>query len=134
MSTTTATSSTRTADGPMGFAGVLFIMLGGFNIIEGFFALINDKYVTLAAGTFYVFDRTGWGWIHILLGAILIAVGFGLLAQQTWSRIVGIIIAVFAALVQMLYLPIYPFWALINIGLLVFVIWSLTTSRDSSTA
>jgi hypothetical protein len=132
MSTTTATtSSTRTTDGPLGFAGVLFLMLGGFNIVEGFFALINDTYVTLAAGQFYVFDRTGWGWIHILLGAILVAAGFGLLAGQTWARVVGIVIAVLAAIVQMLYLPIYPFWSLINIALLVFVIWALTTSRRS---
>jgi len=124
-----STSSTNLrTHGSLGFAGILAIMLGGFNIVEGFFALLNDKYVTLAAGTFYVFDRTGWGWLHIILGLILLLVGFGVLSGQTWARVSGIILCVIAAILQMLYLPIYPFWALINIALLVYVIYSLTAS------
>jgi hypothetical protein len=123
----------RSAQGWLGFAGILAIMLGGFNIVEGFFALLNDKYVGLANGQFYVFDRTGWGWIHIILGAILLIVGFGIMADQTWARVAGIILSVLAAILQMVYLPIYPFWALINIGLFVFVIYCLT-ARQSDTA
>ena len=122
-------STTMRTHGSLGFAGTLAILLGGFNIVEGFFALINDKYVALAAsGQFYVMDRTGWGWVHIVLGAILLFVGFGILSRQTWARVVGIILSVLAAIIQMLYLPIYPFWALINIALFVFVIYSLTAS------
>jgi hypothetical protein len=109
---------------------MLAIMLGGFNIIEGFFALFNDRYVALAGGQFYVMDRTGWGWAHIILGVVLLVVGYGILSGKTWARITGIILSVFAGLVQMLYLPIYPFWALINIALLVVVIYSLTTSAE----
>jgi hypothetical protein len=121
--------ATRTVSGPMGFAGTLAIVLGGFNILEGILALFNDKYVTLAAnGQFYLFDRTGWGWIHILLGLVMLGVGFGILSGQTWARVVGVVLAVIAALIQMLYLPIYPFWALINIALIVFVIYALTLS------
>jgi hypothetical protein len=124
----TASAPERTTSGTYGFAGILAIMLGAFNIIEGFFALVNDKYVGLANGQFYVFDRTGWGWIHMILGVILLIVGFGILSAKTWARVFGIIFAVTAALIQMIYLPIYPFWALINIALLVYVIYALTTS------
>jgi hypothetical protein len=122
------TAYTRTAGSNWGFAGILAIMLGGFNIIEGFFALVNDKYVSYAAGDFYLFDRTGWGWVHIILGVILLAVGFGLLSAQTWARVAGIILSVIAAMLQMIYLPIYPFWAIINIALFVFVIYCLSTA------
>lgn len=119
------TTSVRATSGGQGFAGVLAILLGGFNVVEGFFAIFNDKYVTLAAGHFYVFDRTGWGWIHVILGLVLLLVGFGILSNQTWARVAGIVLAIIAAIIQMLYLPIYPFWALINIGLLVVVMYAL---------
>jgi hypothetical protein len=125
---TTVGTTERATSGNYTFAGMLAIMLGGFNIVEGFFALLNDKYVGLANGQFYVFDRTGWGWLHIILGVIMLFVGFGILSAQTWARVAGIILAIIAAIVQMLYLPIFPFWALINIALLVFVIYSLTAS------
>jgi hypothetical protein len=108
---------------------MLAIMLGGFNIIEGFFALLNDRYIALADGQFYVMNRTGWGWAHILLGLVLIIVGYGILTGRAWARITGLALAILAAFVQMLYLPMYPFWALINIGLLVVVIWTLSSSR-----
>jgi hypothetical protein len=125
------TTSTRTSSGSLGFAGMIAIMLGGFNIIEGFFALFNDRYVTLANGQFYVFNRTGWGWIHIVLGVVLLIVGYGILSAQTWARVVGIVLAIFAALVQVIYLPIYPFWALINIALFVVVIYALASSHST---
>lgn len=124
----TTSMSTRSMSGGLGFAGILAIMLGGFNILEGFFALFNDKYVGLASGGFYIGDRTGWGWVHIVLGVILLAVGFGILSDQTWARIVGIILAVIAAMIQMLYLPIYPLWSLINIALLVYVVYALVNA------
>lgn len=126
---TTASGTPVRTTGNFGFAGMLFIMLGGFNIIEGFFALLNDRYVALADGEFYVMDRTGWGWAHIILGLILIIVGYGVMSGQGWARMAGIALAILAALIQMLYLPMYPFWALINIALLVVVIWSLSSSR-----
>jgi hypothetical protein len=128
---TSSSTWARSTGSASGFAGVLAIMLGGFNVIEGFFALFNDKYVALANGQFYVLDRTGWGWAHIILGLILGVVGFAIMAGQGWARVTGIVIAVLAGIVQMLYVPMYPFWSLINIGILVLVIYSLTKSSDS---
>lgn len=122
----TVSTPERMTSGFLGFAGVLAIMLGGFNIIEGFFALFNDRYIRLANGQFYVFDRTGWGWIHIILGIIMLIVGFGILSAKTWARVAGVILAVLAGIVQMLYLPIYPFWSIMNIAIIVFVIYALT--------
>jgi hypothetical protein len=105
-------------------------MVGGFNILEGFFALLSDKYLAQAVGEFYVFDRSTWVWIHIVLGLILLAIGFGLLSAKTWARVSAIAIAVLSCFVQMMYLPIYPFWTLVNIAILVVVIWTLMSAPD----
>jgi hypothetical protein len=39
--------------------------------------------------------------------------------------VVGITVAVFSAIAALLWLPYYPFWALLIIALDVFVIWAI---------
>jgi hypothetical protein len=51
--------------------------------------------------------------------------GLGLLAGQTWARLVGIVLAVLSAIANFLFIPYYPFWAILVITLDIFVIWAL---------
>jgi hypothetical protein len=133
MSTVT-TRAERVGSGWLLFAGLLILLLGLFNAIEGLFAIFNDKYVSLAGGSIYIFDSTGWGWLHLLLGLIQIAVGAGILAGQAWARGAGIGLAVATALIQMIYLPIFPWWSLINIALCVLVIYALVVPPHGAIA
>src|SRR5688500_1246724 len=72
------------------FAGVMMILTGVFSAIEGLVALFqNEVYVTTPRYVF-AFDLTTWGWIHLLLGVVLLAAGFGVLAGRIWGRVVGI--------------------------------------------
>jgi hypothetical protein len=48
-----------------------------------------------------------------------------LLSGRTWARVVGITVAVLSAIANFLWLPYYPFWALLIIALDVFVIWAI---------
>jgi hypothetical protein len=48
------------------------------------------------------------------------------LSGRTWARVVGITVAVLSAIAAFLWLPYYPFWALLIIALDVFVIWAIT--------
>ncbi|MDI1459745.1 hypothetical protein QEZ54_02070 [Catellatospora sp. KI3] len=123
--TTAVRPASPPVSGWLSFAGLLILLLGVFNVVEGVFALFNDKYVGYAAGEFYLFDRTGWGWVHIILGVIQIVVGSGIMAGKTWARGVGVGLAALTALIQMLYLPVFPWWSLINIALCVLVIYAL---------
>jgi hypothetical protein len=118
--TTRATSS-----GWLGFAGLLILLLGVINSLEGIVALANDKYRAFINGTFYLFNLTWWGWIHLILGLLMIAVGIGILAGQTWARAIGVGLAAILGIVQMLYLTSAPLWSLINIGLCVLIIYAL---------
>ena len=75
----------------------------------------------------FEFDTTAWGWIHLILGIVLALTGFFLFTGAAWARIVGIAVAVLAMLANFLWLPHYPFWAIVLIALDVLVIWALST-------
>lgn len=109
----------------LSFAGLLILLLGVVNAIEGIIALANDRYGAFIGGSFYIFDLTWWGWIHLILGLVMIAVGIGILGGQEWARGLGIGLAGATAVVQMLYLTSAPLWSLINIGICVLVIYAL---------
>lgn len=80
------------------------------------------------------FDAKSWGWIHLLLGLLVLFAGFAVLAGQTWGRVVGITLAVLSALANFAFLPYYPFWAMTTIALDIFVIWALAVhGREPTT-
>jgi hypothetical protein len=57
-------------------------------------------------------------------------VAWGILSAQTWARIVGIIIATVAAVLNLLSLSIYPIWGLIILVLQILVIYALAVHGD----
>jgi len=108
------------------FAGVMLIMLGGFQVIEGLVAILRDDYYLVTrSGLLLTMDFTAWGWTHLILGAIAVITGIGVLLGQTWARVTGIIIAVLSALANIAFLPAYPIWATIIIALDVLAIYAL---------
>jgi len=55
------------------FAGIMLIMLGFFQAIEGLVALFNDGfYLVRAEGLVVNVDYNAWGWTHLVLGVIII--------------------------------------------------------------
>jgi hypothetical protein len=73
----------------------------------------------------FQFDVTTWGWIHLLVGLIMAFASWGLLSGRTWARVVGITLAALSATANFLFIPYYPFWAIIVLTLDAFVIWAL---------
>jgi hypothetical protein len=51
--------------------------------------------------------------------------GWGLLSGRTWARVVALTLAVLSAITNFLFIPYYPFWALLLITLDIFVIWAI---------
>ena len=70
-------------------------------------------------------NYSAWGWTHLGLGALFILVGFGVLAGQTWARVVGIALAVISAIINLAFLAAYPVWGVIFIALDIVVIYAL---------
>jgi hypothetical protein len=112
-------------------AAMLMILGGGWWIMAGFIAIVNDEFFVATPEYVFQFDTTTWGWIHLVLGVVVLAAGFGLFSGAVWARTVGVVVAVIAGLVAFAWLPWYPIWAVLFIGVSVAVIWALTAhGRD----
>lgn len=125
-------SNTKTgsawASGITLFAGIWLLLLGVFQFFQGLVAVLDgDMFVTGARYTFEL-NVTGWGWIHMILGALLALVGLAVINGSGWARIVAIVLAGLSALANFLWLPHYPLWAIILIAIDVLVIWALATA------
>jgi hypothetical protein len=122
------------------FAAFMMIMIGVFHAIAGFAAILEDEFLSVvpAVGTeaqgdvyFLQFDATTWGWIHLILGIVILLAGFGLFSGAVWARTVGVILAVISAIVGFAWIPWYPVWGIIMIAIAISVIWALTAhGRD----
>ena len=116
------------------FAGVMMLIVGIFQALDGIAALVNDKVYVTTPNYIYAFDLTGWGWIHLLLGILVVVVGVAILQGQTWGRwigigLVGLSLASLSMIANFLFIPYYPIWSLVIIALEVAVIAALATHR-----
>ena len=131
MSYETESNYSSWAVGWAGFAGVMLIMIGVFDVIQGLVALFNDEFFVVTQEWVFEFDITAWGWIQLILGVILIASGIGIFSGNVAARTIGVIIAGLAAIVNFAWLPYYPVWSIIVIAICVAIIWALTAhGRD----
>lgn len=112
-------------------AALILIFAGTFGIIQGIVALVNDEFYVVTQKWVFQFDTTTWGWIHILVGIIALGAGFGLFAGQVWARTVAVLAACLSMIANFIWLPYYPWWAMLIIIFDAFVIWALTAhGRD----
>jgi len=112
--------------GWIAFAATLMIMLGIFHAFQGLIPLFQDNYYLVGkSGLAIHMDFTAWGWTHLIIGLIAVGTGFGVLMGQMWARVLGIVIAVVSALVNIAFLSAYPIWSAIIIAVDILVIYAL---------
>jgi hypothetical protein len=108
------------------FAAAVLVTVGLFQVLPGIAALAEDEFFVRGSEYVYKFDLTTWGWVHLLIGVCLGAIGVFLFTGATWACWSGIVVAAFCAVANFMWLPYYPFWMLALIGLNVAVIWALS--------
>ena len=105
------------------FAGVLLLLLGTLNVIDGIAAIGNAHFYV--ANAHYVFaDLKTWGWIILVLGVLQLLVGLGVLVENQFARWTGVILSL-NALAQLLMIPAYPFWSLAIFAIDILAIYGL---------
>ena len=109
------------------FAGVVMIVGGAFQALEGLAGIVRDKWLVVLPQYIYAFDLTLWGWIHLLVGLALLVIGIFLLRGQTWARVAGMVAAAVSAILNFVWLPYSPWWALMVIAIDILVIWALAS-------
>jgi hypothetical protein len=114
------------ANGAIIFAAALLLLIGSFQIVAGLVAILDDNFYVVTRNYTFDLDTTAWGWIHLLVGILLVVTAWGLGSGQTWARVTGIVLATVSAIANFLFIPYYPWWSLLVIAFDVWVIWALT--------
>ncbi|MEV8513196.1 hypothetical protein [Dactylosporangium sp. NPDC051484] len=126
MAETATTRKSSAWSGWVTFAGVLLVVLGVLNILEGLVALLQRQVAFIDGSSLVVVNLTGLGIVMIVFGALLTACGIGLLAHNNVARIAAIVIVSLHALAQIGSLGAYPVWSLLMITLDVIILYALT--------
>lgn len=108
------------------FAAVMLVVIGLFQFFAGLAAIVEDDFYVRVGDYAFDIDVTAWGWIHLILGVVMVAAGVALFRRQVWGGVVAVVLAAISAVLNFLFIPYYPFWSLLVIALDVFVIWSVT--------
>ena len=125
---TSSPSASVHRSGWVTFAGLLFIIVGVFNLIDGIVALANDEYFVKAQLLFG--DLTAWGVWWLIVGSVQVLTGIFILTRKFLSAIVGVAIAGINMFSQLLWLGTYPGWAVAAIVVDGLIIWALTVHYD----
>jgi hypothetical protein len=118
------------AAGWYGFAGVLFMIVGSVNILQGLIALLKDDYFAVTKSGLLFADFSAWGWFFLVLGILEVLVGFGILGLRTWARVVGVLIVMANTVAQFAFIAAFPIWTLAAIVLNITIVSALMRPLD----
>jgi hypothetical protein len=93
------------------FAGVMMLITGLFNGIEGLVALFRNEVYVVAPEYIFAFDLTTWGWVHLLVAILVAAAGVGVMSGRLWARLIGSAFALLSMIANFLFIPYYPVWS-----------------------
>ena len=112
------------------FAGIVMATIGVLQFFEGLVGIIDgNKFLVKTPNYVFELNVTAWGWVHLILGAVMALTGCFILTGNIVARTVGAMIAGLSAVLNFIWLPHYPVWAILIIAIDVVVIWALTTGR-----
>jgi hypothetical protein len=108
------------------FAGLILILAGIVNIINGIAALSRSGAVVVTeSGTAVTLDYRGVAWGFLILGVVLAVTGAGLMTGRTWARAAGIVLAALSVLVNLAFFAAYPLWSAVIIIIDMVVIYAI---------
>jgi hypothetical protein len=106
------------------FAGVLLLVVGFWNLMYGI-AAIAQSHVFVANAHYVVGNLRTWGWITLIVAALQILAGIGVMTGNQAARWAGIVLAGLNAINQMFFIPAYPFWSLTIIAMDIVALYGL---------
>jgi hypothetical protein len=118
----------RPSYGWKSFCGIMLLIVGFLNIIDGLVAITQSNQVkSQVDAQLPLFDNIKtWGWIVFIIGLVVVLAGFALMAGSTWGRVVGILVASVNLIAQLAWLPHNTFWSLTMIAIDVIIIYGIS--------
>ena len=122
------TSTHRTGwTGWIYFASSMMFLLGALAFIQGLVGIFDPGYYAVTENGLVVnVDYTVWGWVHLLLGLLILVSAAGVLSGNLAARTVAVVLALLSTVVNMVFLTATPVWSTVVIALDVLVIYALT--------
>jgi len=109
----------------------LLLVLGGlWQMLEGLAAVQSDTILNPVPGYTYRCTAATWGWIHLVIGASSIVVGFLVYGGKAIYRQVALGVVALSMLSNFLFLPYYSNWPILILGIDALVIWSLVKYEE----
>lgn len=108
-------------------AAVLLLAAAVLSLLAGVSAVAADELFVEGPDYIWQFSVTTWGWIHIVLGALLVITAIALMTGATWARITAVFMAGLSIIGNFMWIPYYPLWSIVVIALDVVVIWAVST-------
>ena len=113
------------------FAAVLLVLVGVFAVMQGLTALLNEDFYALTRhGPIITADYQIWGWVHLVLGVLAVLTGWGLQRGNVFARLAAITIAVLVIMVNLAFMPAYPWWSAMMIVFSLLVLYATTVHGD----
>ena len=116
--------------GWIAFAGIVLLIIGAVDALQGLVAIFEDEYVVATRKGLAIVDVTTWGWITLLWGVVIFFAGLGLLGGAGWARWLAIIGVGINAIQQVAFMAnfpqAYPLWNILIVALNVLVLFALT--------
>jgi hypothetical protein len=107
------------------FAAAAMGVLGVVHLVAGIVALVQGAIPSTPSLTYTLPPET-WGWTQVVLGAVILLVGAGVLRGRSGARIAGVVLAACGLFLNFLFLLLHPVWAIVIIVVDVLVIAALT--------
>ena len=112
--------------------GVLLIILGVWNAIDGLRALVAGDFIVADAERVVALQVAAWGWVLLALGVVEVVAGIALFIGARWARVVAVLVAGFNGVVQLAFLAAYPVGAVLIMVLSALVIWTVVKHGDAA--
>lgn len=106
------------------FAGVLLLLLGTLNTIEGI-AAIGNAHFFVGNARYIISSLNTWGWVALCIGVIQLIVGLGVFVKNQFARWAGVVALGLNAIAQLLMMQAYPFWSLCIFAIDILAIYGL---------
>lgn len=112
------------------FASVMLLIAGGLQIINGLAGIFHESFYVVTQKSLLAFNFTTWGWVHLLLGILILLTGVGVWGGNKLAQVAAVFLSALLILVNIAFLSAYPLWAIIAITINGFVIYALTLHGD----
>jgi hypothetical protein len=117
------------AQGPSGwvrFASIVLIFAGIMRVLDSIWAFrFNGALPENLNGGILGSNLTTYAVVYLVIGVILVLTGIYVLYRSQFFRWVGVVAGIIGGLSGAVWLPYYPVWSLVYVGIAVVVVYSL---------